>query len=108
MTAIKPEYTGVPNLQRAARIVIKHITLPQMKMALSEIIIYFLIHRLCVSCHTIEAKTIIDKPNLAQCSTCHKTELSENLTAGLNWKINLPHFNNVILPDVKLQKIEKK
>ena len=66
------------------------------------------LHRLCVSCHTIESKNLKDKPNLAQCSTCHKTVLPENLTAGLNWKINLPHFNNVILPDVKQEKIEEK
>ena len=61
------------------------------------------LHRLCVSCHTIESKKITDKPTLAQCSTCHKTELPENLMAGLNWKINLPHFNSVILPDVKAE-----
>lgn len=66
------------------------------------------LHRLCVSCHTIESKKIKDKPNLAQCSTCHKTELPENLAAGLNWKINLPHFNNVILPDVKSDEMGKK
>ena len=62
------------------------------------------LHRLCVSCHTIEASQIKDKSNLAQCSTCHKTELPENLMAGLNWKVNLPHFNSVILPDVKQEK----
>ena len=59
------------------------------------------IHRLCVSCHIIESKSIVDKPDLAECSTCHKTVLQENLAAGLSWKINIPHFNNVILPDVK-------
>ncbi|MFZ0454396.1 MAG: Ni/Fe-hydrogenase cytochrome b subunit [Ignavibacteriaceae bacterium] len=59
------------------------------------------LHRLCVSCHTMESKKIADKPHLAQCSTCHKTALSENTIAGLNWKINFPRFNDVILPDVK-------
>ncbi len=59
------------------------------------------LHNLCVSCHLKEAKLLTDKPNLARCSTCHKTELPENLTAGINWKISLPHFNSVILPDVK-------
>ena len=58
-------------------------------------------HNLCVSCHAQEAKILKDKPNLALCSTCHKSKLPENLTAGLNWKITIPHFNNVILPDVK-------
>ena len=63
-------------------------------------------HNLCVSCHIAESKKLKDKPNLAQCSTCHKSQLPANLTAGLNWKINLPHFNNVILPDIS--KGEKK
>ncbi len=65
------------------------------------------LHRLCVSCHTAESKNLKDKPNLAQCSTCHKTELPENITAGLNWKVDLPHFNNVILPDVKFENTKK-
>ncbi len=59
------------------------------------------LHNLCVSCHLREAKKLADKPYLARCSTCHKSELPENLTAGINWKISLPHFNSVILPDVK-------
>ncbi len=58
-------------------------------------------HNLCVSCHMKKSKEIKDKPDLARCSTCHKTDLPENLSAGVNWKINIPHFNNVILPDVK-------
>jgi len=59
------------------------------------------LHNLCVSCHLKKAKESADKPYLARCSTCHKSELPENLTAGINWKISLPHFNSVILPDVK-------
>ena len=55
-----------------------------------------------------EAKKLKDKPNLALCSTCHKTQLPENLIAGINWKINLPHFNNVILPDFKADSIDFK
>ncbi len=65
------------------------------------------LHKLCVSCHMKESKIVKDKPNLALCSTCHKTQLPENLTAGLNWKISLPHFNNVILPDVKPEIADK-
>jgi Ni/Fe-hydrogenase subunit HybB-like protein len=66
------------------------------------------LHNLCVSCHLKESKKIKDKPDLARCSTCHKTELPENLTAGINWKISIPHFNSVILPDVKPVVLEKK
>ncbi len=58
------------------------------------------LHNLCVSCHMKKSKEIKDKSDLARCSTCHKTELPENLTSGINWKLNIPHFNNVILPDV--------
>ncbi len=63
-------------------------------------------HNLCVSCHLAESKKIKDKPNLAQCSTCHKTQLPENLEAGINWKISLPHFNSVVLPNVKAERKE--
>ena len=66
------------------------------------------LHNLCVSCHMKEAKKLKDKPNLALCSTCHKTQLPDNLIAGINWKINLPHFNNVILPDFKADSIDFK
>ncbi len=57
------------------------------------------LHKLCVSCHQKNSK-IKNKPKLAQCSTCHKTELPENLTASVKWKYALPHFNSVILPEV--------
>ena len=63
-------------------------------------------HALCVSCHIKESKILKDKQGLAQCATCHKAQLPENLTAGINWKINIPHFNSVILPDVKPGKNE--
>ncbi len=65
-------------------------------------------HNLCVSCHRIEAKIVKDKPKLAQCSTCHKTQLPDSLIAGMKWKIKLPHFDNVILPAHKSVKMEKK
>ena len=66
------------------------------------------LHNLCVSCHMKEVRENKDKSGLARCSTCHKTELPENLTAGVNWKINVPHFNSVILPDVKPVSLETK
>lgn len=64
-------------------------------------------HDLCVSCHAAEAKKLKDKPNLAQCTTCHKTYpegsngLPESLAAGLKWKVNPPKYNNVVLPEIK-------
>ncbi len=57
-------------------------------------------HKLCVSCHVIQAKKIKNKPNLAECSTCHKTRMPEELKESINWDFSVPHFNNVILPDV--------
>ena len=67
-------------------------------------------HNLCVSCHLIELKKqlVKDKPNLAQCSTCHKTGLHQIITVDINWKIKLPHFNNVILPNAKQVEMEMK
>ena len=66
------------------------------------------LHNLCVSCHLREAKKSKEKENLALCSTCHKAQLSETQYANINWKIKLPHFNNVILPDVKPENLETK
>ncbi len=66
------------------------------------------LHNLCVSCHMKKSKEDKTKSELARCSSCHKTELPENLTAGINWKINVPHFNSVILPDVKEVVLETK
>jgi hypothetical protein len=63
-------------------------------------------HKLCVSCHVIKATEIKDKPNLAQCSTCHKTGLTKKLEANITWEISSPHFNHVILPEVKLSNIK--
>ncbi|MCL4538658.1 MAG: cytochrome c family protein [Bacteroidetes bacterium] len=57
-------------------------------------------HKLCVSCHTVEAKKVKDKPNLAQCSTCHRIGTPPELKAGMKWDVTLPHFDNVVLPDV--------
>lgn len=55
-------------------------------------------HDLCLSCHLIEAKKLKNEANLTQCSTCHQTPVHSNSVRGLNWKIHVPHFNNVILP----------
>jgi Ni/Fe-hydrogenase subunit HybB-like protein len=60
------------------------------------------LHKLCVSCHIVESKKLKDKPNLAQCTSCHKSGVSEGFTNNLKWETSLPHFNNVILPDVDL------
>ncbi len=55
-------------------------------------------HKLCVSCHTIESRVIKDKPNLALCSTCHRTGTPPGLRAGMKWDVSLPRFDNVVLP----------
>jgi len=60
------------------------------------------LHKLCVSCHKIKSVELTDKSNLAECSTCHKTKMPEELYTNLKWETNLPHFNNVILPDIDL------
>jgi len=65
------------------------------------------LHKLCVSCHTIKSVELTDKPNLAQCTTCHKTKLPEELNANLKWETALPHFNSVILPVIDLDENEK-
>ena len=62
-------------------------------------------HRLCVSCHIVKSKELKDKPNLAQCSTCHSIEPSEKIVTNLKWETSLPHFNRVILPDIDTMKI---
>ena len=56
-------------------------------------------HKLCVSCHTFEAKEMKDKPNLARCSTCHRVGTPPALRAGMKWDVALPHFDNVVLPE---------
>ncbi len=65
------------------------------------------LHKLCVSCHTIKSVELIDKADLAQCTTCHKTKLPEEQNAKLKWETTLPHFNSVILPDIDLIANEK-
>ena len=64
-------------------------------------------HKLCVSCHMIKSKELKDKSNLAQCSTCHKTGFTKKLEASIKWEISLPHFDQVILPEVKSTDIKK-
>jgi Ni/Fe-hydrogenase subunit HybB-like protein len=65
------------------------------------------LHKLCVSCHKIKSVELKDKANLAQCTTCHKTDLPEEINANLKWETNLPHFNSVILPEIDLDENEK-
>ena len=57
-------------------------------------------HKLCVSCHKLKAEELVDKPNLAQCSTCHATEFPQKLEEKIKWEITMPHFNHVVLPEV--------
>jgi len=61
------------------------------------------LHKLCVSCHTLKSMELINKQKLAQCTTCHKSELPEKLNADLKWATTLPHFNSVILPVIDLE-----
>lgn len=63
------------------------------------------LHKLCVSCHKMKLTEMIDKPNLANCATCHASELPEKFTNNLKWETTLPHFNRVILPVIDSLKI---
>lgn len=56
---------------------------------------------LCVSCHTIESKEMKDKPNLAQCPTCHRIGTPAQLKAAMKWDVSMPSFNDVVLPVVE-------
>ncbi len=60
-------------------------------------------HQLCVSCHTVKAAELADMPDLARCSSCHETELPEKLGSNLKWETDMPHFNRVILPKIKIE-----
>ena len=63
-------------------------------------------HKLCVSCHIVKSKEMKDKPNLAQCSSCHSTAPPDKILANLKWETTLPHFDRVILPDIDTLKIK--
>jgi len=56
------------------------------------------LHKLCVSCHTITSIELKDKPKLAECATCHESELPQEIEKSLKWEITLQDFNRVILP----------
>ncbi len=86
-TACHPSYKFSPNGQSAAK---EYYILSYTDA----------MHRLCVSCHTVESKNVKDKPNLAQCPTCHRLGIPPELRAGMKWDIRMPHFDNVVLPDV--------
>ena len=64
-------------------------------------------HKLCVSCHINKSKELKDKPNLAQCSTCHQTGFTKKLEVSIKWEVSSPHFNQVILPDVNSEELKK-
>jgi cytochrome c553 len=65
------------------------------------------LHKLCVSCHTIRSTELQDKPKLAECATCHESELQQKIGRNLKWKITLQDFNRVILPVIDSVKIRE-
>jgi Ni/Fe-hydrogenase subunit HybB-like protein len=64
------------------------------------------LHKLCVSCHMIESTKLKDKPKLAECATCHESELPQKIEQNLKWEISLQDFNRVILPVIDSVKIK--
>jgi hypothetical protein len=63
-------------------------------------------HQLCVSCHIIKAEEL-NKKSLGQCSSCHNVGVHGQITENLKWNTTLPHFNNVILPEIDKEIITK-
>jgi len=57
-------------------------------------------HKLCVSCHIVKSKDLINRKELSQCSTCHKNDFNKEQEKNLKWEVSLPNFNSVILPVV--------
>ncbi len=70
-------------------------------------------HKLCVSCHIADLREVSslsqtnggilsgkDKSNLAQCASCHRTGVPPELRADMKWQVKLPHYDNVVLPNV--------
>jgi Ni/Fe-hydrogenase subunit HybB-like protein len=57
------------------------------------------LHQLCVSCHVVKSNEL-NKQNLSQCTSCHSSEVHEQVSDNLKWKTSLPHFNSVILPNI--------
>jgi hypothetical protein len=64
------------------------------------------LHKLCVSCHMIKSTELKDKPRLAECATCHESELPQKLEEDLKWNIVVQDFNRVILPVIDSVKIQ--
>jgi hypothetical protein len=64
------------------------------------------LHKSCVSCHMLKLAELKDKPHLAECATCHETELPQKLDKNLKWEITLHDFNRVILPLIDSVKIQ--
>lgn len=63
-------------------------------------------HQLCVSCHIIKSEEL-NKNSLGQCSSCHNVAVHGQITENLKWNTSLPHFNNVILPEIDKEIITK-
>jgi Ni/Fe-hydrogenase subunit HybB-like protein len=60
-------------------------------------------HNLCVDCHKQKAIELADKPNLAECATCHKLTPPEHLHELLKWYDEKPSYNRVVLPVEKME-----
>jgi len=65
------------------------------------------LHKLCVSCHMIKSTELKDKPKLAECATCHESEVTPKIEKNLKWDITHQNFNRVILPVIDSVKIRE-
>jgi hypothetical protein len=54
----------------------------------------------------IKSTELKDKPRLAECATCHESELQQKLEEDLKWNITVQDFNRVILPLIDSVKIQ--
>ncbi len=54
----------------------------------------------------IKSTELKDKAKLAECATCHESELPQELAQNLKWEISLQDFNRVILPVIDSVKIQ--
>jgi len=65
-------------------------------------------HKLCVSCHFVRSKELAKNKDLNKCTTCHISELPEEITSNITWETSPPHFNSVILPIYDSTKFSRK
>ncbi len=57
-------------------------------------------HDLCVSCHRRKTLELTDRPDHAQCRTCHETPLPDYLQPDMADLLRRPGYNHVVLPAV--------